>query len=135
MDPAAGWGAGAGLRAGLALAGSGHRNRRAYDTLTPGGTLAVFGHRYAYVDPAHAAALHEAFESVDPQRFRDRSDDWFHADITDSGLFADVRSVRFRRDVPLDTAAYQRLVRTFLAPATAAPGAAGAGARRGRRGG
>ncbi|WP_157739870.1 class I SAM-dependent methyltransferase [Micromonospora narathiwatensis] len=89
------------------------RNRRAYDTLTPGGTLAVFGHRYAYVDPAHAAALHEAFESVDPQRFRDRSDDWFHADITDSGLFADVRSVRFRRDVPLDTAAYQRLVRTF----------------------
>ncbi|MFU8854733.1 class I SAM-dependent methyltransferase [Micromonospora sp. SL1-18] len=89
------------------------RNRRSYDALTPGGTLAVFAHRYAYVDPAHAAALEAAFESADPQQFRDRSDDWFHADIADSGLFADVRSVPFRRAVPLDTAAYQRLVSTF----------------------
>ncbi|MEU3456516.1 hypothetical protein ABZ671_23385 [Micromonospora sp. NPDC006766] len=48
------------------------RNRRGYDALIPGGTLAVFGHRYAYVDPAHAAALHGAFESADPQQYRDR---------------------------------------------------------------
>ncbi len=89
------------------------RNRRAYDALTPGGTLAVFAHRYAYVDPAHAAAIHAAFESVDPAPHRDRSDDWFHADVAGSGLFTDVRSVVFRRAVPLSAAAYQALVSTF----------------------
>lgn len=89
------------------------RNRRAHDALTPGGTLAVFGHRYAYADPAHARALEAAFESADPRQQGDRPDDWFHTDIAASGLFTDVRPVRFRRAVPLDTAAYQRLVRTF----------------------
>ncbi|KAB1912896.1 class I SAM-dependent methyltransferase [Micromonospora sp. AMSO31t] len=33
------------------------RNRRAHGALRPGGTLAVFGHRYDYVDPAHRAAV------------------------------------------------------------------------------
>ncbi|MEU2612174.1 methyltransferase domain-containing protein [Micromonospora sp. NPDC007271] len=89
------------------------RNRRAHDALTSGGTLAVFAHRYDYVDPAHAAGLRAAFESVDPEPHHDRPDDWFHDDIADSGLFTDVRSVRFQRAVPLDTAAYQRLVSTF----------------------
>ncbi|WP_200216210.1 class I SAM-dependent methyltransferase [Micromonospora coerulea] len=89
------------------------RNRRAYEALAPGGTLAVFGHRYAYVNPAHAAALRAAFESVDPATQGDRPEDWFHADVADSGLFTDVRVVPFRRAVPLDTAAYQRLVSTF----------------------
>jgi SAM-dependent methyltransferase len=89
------------------------RNRRAYDALAPGGTLAVFGHRYAYVDPAQATAIRGAFESVDPANHGDRPDDWFHADIAGSGLFADVRSVPFRSTVPLTTAAYQALVSTF----------------------
>lgn len=89
------------------------RNRRASDALTPGGTLAVFGHRYAYADPAHAAAVVAAFESVDPGAHRDRPEGWFHGDIADSGLFTDVRSVPFRRTVPLDTAAFLRLLSTF----------------------
>ncbi|MFG2058179.1 class I SAM-dependent methyltransferase [Micromonospora sp. NPDC048930] len=89
------------------------RNRRAHDALAPGGTLAVFGHRYAYVDPAHAAALEAAFESADPEQRGDRPDGWFRADIADSGLFGDIRSLSFRRAVPLDTAAYLRLVSTF----------------------
>ncbi|MGC5022578.1 class I SAM-dependent methyltransferase [Micromonospora sp. DT47] len=89
------------------------RTRRARDALTPGGTLAVFAHRYAYVDPAQAAAIEAAFESADPVRHRDRPEDWLHADIADSGLFSDVRSVSFRRAVPLSTSAYQRLVATF----------------------
>ncbi|WP_089014887.1 hypothetical protein [Micromonospora inositola] len=89
------------------------RNRRAKDALTLGGSLAVFAHRYAYVDPAQAVAIEAAFESVDPAPFRDRPDDWFHADIAGSGLFADVRPVSFRRAVPLTTAAYQALVSTF----------------------
>ncbi|WP_197087523.1 trans-aconitate 2-methyltransferase [Micromonospora sp. HK10] len=89
------------------------RNRRAYDALTPGGTLAVFGHRYDYVDPAHAAGLRAAFESVDPRPTVDRPDGWVHDDVLGSGLFTDVRSRLFRRAVPLDTAAYLRLVATF----------------------
>ncbi|WP_328346099.1 class I SAM-dependent methyltransferase [Micromonospora sp. NBC_00421] len=89
------------------------RNRRAHDALTPGGTLAVFAHRYDYVDPAHSAAIRAAFESVDPVPHHDQPEDWFHADITASGLFTDVRSTAFRRSVPLTTAAYQRLVGTF----------------------
>ncbi|MFI9638979.1 class I SAM-dependent methyltransferase [Micromonospora sp. NPDC051925] len=89
------------------------RNRRAHDALVPGGTLAVFAHRYDYVDPAQAAAIRAAFESVDPVPHHDQPEDWFHADITASGLFADVRSVALRRAVPLSTAAYQRLVGTF----------------------
>jgi SAM-dependent methyltransferase len=89
------------------------RNRRAHDALRPGGTLAVFGHRYDYVDPAQRAAIRAAFESADPQRQGDRPDDWVHADIAGSGLFTDVRAPLFRRDLPLDTAAYLRLVGTF----------------------
>ncbi|WFE66345.1 class I SAM-dependent methyltransferase [Micromonospora sp. WMMD714] len=89
------------------------RNRRAYDALAPGGTLAVFAHRYDYVDPARSAAIRAAFESVDPVPHHDQPEDWFHTDITASGLFTDVRTVAFRRAVPLDTAAYQRLVGTF----------------------
>ncbi|MEU1757237.1 pentapeptide repeat-containing protein [Micromonospora matsumotoense] len=89
------------------------RNRQAHDALTPGGTLAVFAHRYDYVDPAHAAAIRAAFESVDPVPHHDQPEDWFHADITASGLFTDVRSVALRRPVPLTTAGYQRLVDTF----------------------
>ena len=89
------------------------RNRQAHDALTPGGTLAVFAHRYDYVDPAHSAAVRAAFESVDPVPHHDQPEDWFHADITASGLFTDVRSVAFRRPVPLTTAGYQRLVDTF----------------------
>ena len=73
------------------------RNRRAYDALAPGGTLAVFGHRYDYLDPAQGAAMRAAFESVDPSPHRDPQDDWFHADIAGSGHFTDVRLVPFRR--------------------------------------
>ncbi|MGR6319151.1 hypothetical protein Q2K19_30205 [Micromonospora soli] len=89
------------------------RNLRAHDALAPGGTLAVFAHRYDYVDPDDAAALRAAFESADPQPTYDRPESWFHDDVVASGLFTDVRSLPFRRAVPLDTAAYLRLVSTF----------------------
>ncbi|MCW3820318.1 methyltransferase domain-containing protein [Micromonospora sp. DR5-3] len=89
------------------------RNRRAHDSLTPGGTLAVFAHRYDYLDPDQAATLRAAFESADPQQPNDRPEGWFHDDVLGSGLFTDVRSLSFRRAVPFDTAAYLRLVSTF----------------------
>ncbi|MGB2569970.1 class I SAM-dependent methyltransferase [Micromonospora citrea] len=89
------------------------RCARACDALAPGGTLAVLAHCYDYVDPAQGAAIRAAFESADPVGQADRPDGWFGAEITASGLFTDVRTESFRRDEPLSTAAYQRLVSTF----------------------
>ncbi|WP_176308814.1 class I SAM-dependent methyltransferase [Micromonospora sp. NBS 11-29] len=89
------------------------RNRRAHDALRPGGTLAVLSHRYDYVEAEQAGAIRAAFSSADPADRGDRPDDWFHEDVAGSGCFTDVRLSRFRRAVPLDTAAYLRLVDTF----------------------
>ncbi|MFC4043536.1 class I SAM-dependent methyltransferase [Dactylosporangium siamense] len=91
------------------------RARRAFDALTQGGTLAVFGHRYAYADPTHDAAIGAAFRSVDGDRPQPpaRPDDWARDDIAASGLFSDVTLVSVAREVPMTTAAYLRLVRTF----------------------
>lgn len=40
----------------------GSRNARAHQALAPGGTLAVFGHRYDYADPAQATAIQTALK-------------------------------------------------------------------------
>ncbi|MFG2041964.1 class I SAM-dependent methyltransferase [Dactylosporangium sp. NPDC048998] len=89
------------------------RNRLAFDALRPGGTLAVFGHRYAYADPAHARAFDAAFAAVDPTPPVVRHDDWAFDDIRSSGLFADARLVRTDRPLPMSAERYLRLVRTF----------------------
>ncbi|MEH0973821.1 methyltransferase domain-containing protein [Micromonospora sp. CPCC 205546] len=88
------------------------RNPRAHDALTPGGTLAVFGHEYGYADPEHARAVDTTLRGVDPTATRRRTD-WFHQDITDSGLFTDVRAHTLHRDLTLTTDGYLRLLRTF----------------------
>jgi SAM-dependent methyltransferase len=88
------------------------RNALVHRALAPGGTLAVFGHRYAYADPAQSAALDAAFRSLDstgPQR----PDAWFHADIADSGLFSDLTVRLFQRQLLLSRTGYLRLVQTF----------------------
>ncbi|WP_146167845.1 hypothetical protein [Micromonospora sp. MH33] len=89
------------------------------------GTLLGLGAPTTCVEPDHrmARALGErfpqvevvtaAFESADPQRQGDLPDGWFHDDIAGSGLFTDVRAPLFCRELPLDTAAYLRLVGTF----------------------
>ncbi|MDG4801270.1 class I SAM-dependent methyltransferase [Micromonospora sp. WMMD980] len=113
------WSPPAGGVAALACAMAWHwldpatRNQHARDALRPGGTLAVLGHRYAYVEAEQAEAIRAAFTSADPAGRGDRPDGWFHDDIADSGCFTDLRLFRFRRAVPLDTAAYLRLVDTF----------------------
>lgn len=90
------------------------RARRAFDALAPGGTLAVFGHRYAYADPAHDAAIGAAFRSVDSGvETAPRPDTWARDDVAATGLFSDVTLVSAARQVPMTTAAYLRLVRTF----------------------
>ena len=91
------------------------RNRRAFDALAPGGTLAVFGHRYAYADPVHDAAIGAAFRAVagGGEQPPARPDSGARDDVTAAGLFGDVAFVHLTRPLPMSTAAYLRLVRTF----------------------
>ncbi|GAA4934671.1 class I SAM-dependent methyltransferase [Actinoplanes utahensis] len=88
------------------------RNTRARGILAPGGTLAVFGHRYEYADPAHGAAIQAAVRAVDPG-VRERPADWFHDDIVAAGCFTGVRKQVFENVLPLDRSAYLALVQTF----------------------
>jgi trans-aconitate methyltransferase len=88
------------------------RNQRVHDCLAPGGTLAVFGHKYAYVDGAQARAMDVAFRSVDPS-VSDRAEGWLRADIEGSGVFTDIRDEVVSRSVEMSTAQYLQLVQTF----------------------
>ncbi|HEX8631861.1 MAG TPA: class I SAM-dependent methyltransferase, partial [Catenuloplanes sp.] len=88
------------------------RNARARQALAPGGTLAVFGHRYDYADATHAAAVRAALDALDPTA-RERPVDWAYDDVVASDQFTDVRIQMFRRPLPLDKAHYLGLVRTF----------------------
>jgi trans-aconitate methyltransferase len=88
------------------------RNPRARRALAPNGTLALFGHRYGYADPAQAAAIRAALDTLDPTA-TERPADWMQQDVLSSGQFVDVRAERFQRDVPLSRDQYLTLVRTF----------------------
>ncbi|MGC4894551.1 class I SAM-dependent methyltransferase [Micromonospora sp. DT31] len=88
------------------------RNAYARRALAPGGTLAVFGHRYDYADAAQRDAVRAALRSVD-RTARERPVDWFHRDIVEHGQFDDVRREVFRRELPLDKERYLALMRTF----------------------
>ncbi len=88
------------------------RNPRARAALTPGGTLAVIGHRYDYADPDHGRAVAAALHAIDPSA-RQRPAHWLHDDIAGSGLFTAVDVQHTRRDLPLSTDRYLQLVRTF----------------------
>jgi SAM-dependent methyltransferase len=88
------------------------RNQRAHAALAPGGTLAVFGHRYGYADPRVARAIDAAICGVDPS-VRERDPGWFHDDIVGSGLFTDVRTEVVRRPLTLARQQYLLLVQTF----------------------
>ncbi|GAA3289040.1 class I SAM-dependent methyltransferase [Dactylosporangium vinaceum] len=89
------------------------RNRLAFDALRPGGTLALFGHRYGYADPVHERAIDAAFASVDPAPSVLRPIEWAYDDVRGAGLWADVTVQYSSRTVSMDTARFLRLVRTF----------------------
>ncbi|WP_430787501.1 class I SAM-dependent methyltransferase [Actinoplanes sp. G11-F43] len=88
------------------------RNERARDALSAGGTLAIFGHRYGYADPAQGAAIQAALNDLDPT-VQDRPVDWFHEDVLAAGLFTGVHKQVVNTPLPLDRTAYLDLTRTF----------------------
>jgi Methyltransferase domain len=88
------------------------RNTRAHHALAPGGTLAVFGHRYDYADPAQATAIQTALKTLDPG-IGERPADWFHDDIAAAGHFTGVQKEVFQKLLYLDKSAYLALVQTF----------------------
>jgi SAM-dependent methyltransferase len=89
------------------------RARLAFDALRPGGTLAVWGHRYAYADPAHDRAIGAAFASLDRTTPPVRPDAYARDELAACGLYTGVRLERSSRHLPMDAEAYLRLVRTF----------------------
>ena len=64
------------------------RNQRAHAALAPGGTLAVFGHRYGYRDQAVADTVARIVSGVIPTTIR-HDPNWMHDDIAGSGVFGE----------------------------------------------
>ena len=88
------------------------RNRRAFDTLAPGGALAVFGHKYAYADPAQDRAIGDVLRSIDATVV-DRADHWVRDDVVASGVWSDVEERRFTSYPVLPKQRYLELMQTF----------------------
>ena len=88
------------------------RNANARNALAPGGTLALFGHRYDYADPRQSAMISAALNTLD-STVAERPADWIYRDVIASGEFADVQVERFHRRLPLSRDQYLALVRTF----------------------
>lgn len=88
------------------------RNQRAWAALAPGGTLAVFGNKYGYADPAVAAAIDGVLQSIDPA-LRGRDDHWLLEDIRSSGVFEHVEERVWHHCPEFSKERYLRLVQTF----------------------
>lgn len=88
------------------------RNVHARHALAPGGSLALFGHRYDYADPAQAATIAAALSTLD-STVQERPADWMYHDVVASGEFTDVQVRRFQRRLTLSREQYLALVRTF----------------------
>jgi SAM-dependent methyltransferase len=88
------------------------RNQHAHDALVPGGTLAVFGHRYDYADPDLGAAVGTVLRAIDPA-LTERPSGWFRDDIAGSGLFADITVEVLHRQLTLSKEQFLRLNTTF----------------------
>jgi SAM-dependent methyltransferase len=88
------------------------RSRRTRAALAPGGTLAVFGHKYGYADPAVADAIAGVLHSVDKQVL-DRDDHWLRHDIESSGEFGHIEEHVWHTYPVMSKADYLTLVQTF----------------------
>ena len=88
------------------------RNRRAFDALTPAGTLAVFGHKYGFRDPAQAAAVSALLNRIDPT-VADRPDHWVREDVAGAGLWSRVDEQVWHSYPAFPTERYLALMQTF----------------------
>ncbi len=85
------------------------RARRAHAALAPGGTLAIFRHRYAFADPAVEQAIGAAFRAADPGS-RDPTEPDYTAELT---LFSRVLVEASHNQHDFTRERYLRLVQTF----------------------
>jgi trans-aconitate methyltransferase len=88
------------------------RNRRAWEALADGGTLAVFHHRYGYADPAQEAAIGDLLNRVDPN-VTARDEHWVLDDVTAAGIWSDVEERGVREQPVFSRDRYLALMRTF----------------------
>jgi trans-aconitate methyltransferase len=86
---------------------------RAVDSLAPGGTLALFAHQYAYVDPEHFAAIDATFKAHDREKTDPPTQFWFYEEIASSGRFERVECHVTHRDLAMTSAEYVSLISTF----------------------
>ena len=91
----------------------------AHAALEPGGVLALFGHRYGFVDPDVEAEVNEVYARHAPELLEGGqlnpapATDWMTAELAGSPLFTRVEQRDFDRVVPYPTQRYVRLLTTF----------------------
>ncbi|MDT5038842.1 MAG: hypothetical protein QOE03_4027 [Micromonosporaceae bacterium] len=96
------------------------RWRLAHDALTGGGTLALFGHGYGFVDAELEREINAVYGRVAPELLNPADgvelapeQHWFHVEMAGSGLFTDIASTLIESVVPYPTARYLTLLGTF----------------------
>jgi len=85
------------------------RARLVHAALTPGGTLAIFRHRYAFADPAVERTIGAAFRAADPDS-GERAEPDYSAELT---LFSQVVTEVSTEHRDYSRERYLRLVQTF----------------------
>ena len=88
------------------------RNRRAFEALRPGGTLAIIGRRYGHGDPEQAARIDEFLSGVNPGS-GDHDEGWVVGDLQRSRLWTDLREWNRHDLVPYSKQRFLALHRTF----------------------
>jgi hypothetical protein len=103
------------------------RVRRVHDALIAGGALALLDHQHAFADPKLESAVHAVYEETAPQLRPGSMSicggviDERLAELTESGLFADLEATSLSYDHPYPTARYLRLLGTFSSHLSVAP--------------
>jgi SAM-dependent methyltransferase len=88
------------------------RNRRAFDALAPGGTLAILMHTYDYAEAAEGRAIDEFLNRINPQASA-RDEHWALADVTAPGIWPVTRERVWHTYPTYSKARFLALTETF----------------------
>lgn len=88
------------------------RNQRVHDALSPGGTLAVFAHKYRYADPEAARRIGETMTATGGTE-DERPDHWIAEDVAAAAVWQDVTEQVFHTPADFSTERYLQLTQTF----------------------